>query len=164
MVGGDTARAGSVLLATTVLGDLAGRAPVLRSGAAPGDLVAVTGPLGHSAAGLALLEAVTPDGAPLPHAPAWTAPLIAAHRRPQPPYDAGPQAADLGATAMIDISDGLLADLGHIASASGVRIDLSSDRLSPGEGLQAAARLLHPFSAERSMVHAPSTPARSPGC
>ena len=159
VVGGDTARAGSVLLATTVLGDLAGRAPVLRSGAAPGDLVAVTGPLGHSAAGLALLQAVTPDGAPLltwppaaalpalppaaagPHAPAWTAPLVAAHRRPQPPYDAGPQAADLGATAMIDISDGLLADLGHIASASGVRIDLSSDRLSPGEGLQAAARL-----------------------
>ena len=145
VVGGDTARAGSVLLATTVLGDLAGRAPVLRSGAAPGDLVAVTGPLGHSAAGLALLEAVTPDGTPLTHAPAWTAPLVAAQRRPQPPYDAGPQAADLGATAMIDISDGLLADLGHIASASGVRIDLSSDRLSPGEGLQAAARLLHPF-------------------
>jgi len=145
VVGGDTARAGSVLLATTVLGDLAGRAPVLRSGAAPGDLVAVTGPLGHSAAGLALLEAVTPDGTPLTHAPAWTAPLVAAQRRPQPPYDAGPQAADLGATAMIDISDGLLADLGHIASASGVRINLSSDRLSPGEGLQAAARLLHPF-------------------
>src|ERR1700721_2979811 len=119
----------AAVLATTVLGALAGRPPVLRSGAAPGDLVAVTGPLGHSAAGLALLEAVTPDGAPLPHAPAWTAPLIAAHRRPQPPYDAGPQAADLGATAMIDISDGLLADLGHIASASGVRIDLSSDRL-----------------------------------
>jgi len=129
VVGGDTARAGSVLLATTVLGDLAGRAPVLRSGATPGDLVAVTGPLGHAAAGLALLEAAQTEG-----------PLVAAQRRPQPPYDAGPQAADLGATAMIDISDGLLADLGHIASASGVRIDLSSDRLSPGEGLQAAAR------------------------
>ena len=129
VVGGDTARAGSVLLVTTVLGDLAGRAPVLRSGAAPGDLVAVAGPLGHSAAGLALLELGQTDG-----------PLVAAQRRPQPPYDAGPQAADLGATAMIDISDGLLADLGHIASASGVRIDLSSDRLSPGEGLQAAAR------------------------
>ena len=129
VVGGDTARAGSVLLATTVLGDLAGRAPVLRSGAAPGDVVAVTGPLGHSAAGLALLEAGVRDG-----------PFVAFHRRPQPPYDAGPQAADLGATAMIDISDGLLADLGHIASASGVRIDLSSDRLSPGEGLQAVAR------------------------
>ena len=145
VVGGDTARAGSVLLVTTVLGDLAGRAPVLRSGAAPGDLVAVTGPLGHAAAGLALLEAVTPDGTRLPHPPDWTAPLVAAQRRPQPPYDAGPQAADLGATAMIDISDGLLADLGHIASASGVRIDLSSDRLSPGAGLRAAARLLHPF-------------------
>ncbi|HWN61448.1 MAG TPA: thiamine-phosphate kinase [Streptosporangiaceae bacterium] len=129
VVGGDTARAESVLLATTVLGDLAGRAPVLRSGAAPGDLVAVTGPLGHAAAGLALLQAGLSDN-----------PLTAAHRRPAPPYDAGPQAADLGATAMIDISDGLLADLGHIASASGVLIDLSSDRLSPGEGLQAAAR------------------------
>jgi thiamine-monophosphate kinase len=134
VVGGDTARAGSVLLATTVLGDLAGRAPVLRSGAAPGDLVAVAGPLGHSAAGLALLELGHTEG-----------PLVAAHRRPQPPYDAGPQAADLGATAMIDISDGLLADLGHIASASGMLIDLSSDRLSPGAGLQAAARALHPF-------------------
>ena len=138
VVGGDTASAGSVLLATTVLGDLAGRAPVLRSGAAPGDLVAVTGSLGHSAAGLALLEAVHTASPPDP--PAWASSLVAAHRRPQPPYDAGPQAADLGATAMIDISDGLLADLGHIASASGVRIDLSSDRLSPGEVLQAAAR------------------------
>ena len=130
VVGGDTARAESVLIVTTVLGDLAGRAPVLRSGAAPGDLVAVTGPLGHAAAGLALLQAGLPEG-----------PLVAAQRTPQPPYDAGPQAADLAATAMIDISDGLLADLGHIASASGVRIDLSSDRLSPGEDLQAAARL-----------------------
>jgi thiamine-monophosphate kinase len=46
---------------------------------------------------------------------------------------------------MIDISDGLLADLGHVASASGVLIDLSSDRLSPGAGLRAAARALHPF-------------------
>jgi len=143
VVGGDTARAGSVLLATTVLGDLAGRAPVLRSGAAPGDLVAVTSPLGHAAAGLALLQAglaVSPSAPP-----AWAGPLVAAHRRPEPPYDAGPQAADLGATAMIDISDGLLADLGHIASASGVLIDLSSDRLSPGAGLRAAARALHPF-------------------
>jgi thiamine-monophosphate kinase len=130
VVGGDTARAESVLIVTTVLGDLAGRAPVLRSGAAPGDLVAVTGPLGHAAAGLALLQAGLTEG-----------PLVAAQRRPQPPYDAGPQAADLGATAMLDVSDGLLADLGHIASASGVHIDLSSDRLSPGEDLQAAARL-----------------------
>ena len=129
VVGGDTARAASVLLATTGLGDLQGRAPVLRSGAAPGDLVAVTGPLGHAAAGLALLSAGLIN-----------APLVAAQLRPAPPYDAGPQAAGLGATAMIDISDGLLADLGHVAAASGVRIDLSSDRLTPGDDLLAAAR------------------------
>src|SRR5271169_901414 len=129
VIGGDTARADSVILAVTGLGDLAGRAPVLRSGAAPGDLVAVTGPLGHAAAGLALLTAG------LPHDD-----LVAAHLRPAPPYDAGPEAADLGATAMIDISDGLLADLGHVAAASGVRIDLASDALRPGEALLTAAR------------------------
>jgi thiamine-monophosphate kinase len=128
VVGGDTARADSVLLATTVLGDLAGLAPVLRSGAAPGDLVAVAGPLGHAAAGLALLTSGVTGN-----------PLITAHRRPEPPYDAGPQAAGLGATAMIDVSDGLLADLGHIAAASGVQIGLSSARLAPGDALHAAA-------------------------
>jgi thiamine-monophosphate kinase len=128
VIGGDTSRAGSVLIVTTVLGDLAGRAPVLRSGAAPGDLVAVTGVLGHAAAGLALLLSGRTDG-----------PLVAAQRHPAPPYDAGPEAADLGATAMIDVSDGLLADLGHIAAASGVLIDLSSDRLAPDDELLAAA-------------------------
>jgi len=129
VVGGDTARASSVLLAVTGLGDLRGRAPVLRSGAAPGDVVAVAGPLGRAAAGLALLSAGLLDD-----------PLAAAHRRPQPPYDAGPEAADLGATAMIDISDGLLADLGHIADASGVLIDVSAAAVAPGDVLLAAAR------------------------
>ena len=57
IVGGDTARADSVLLSVTALGDLAGRRPVLRSGAGPGDVIAVAGPLGRSAAGLALLSA-----------------------------------------------------------------------------------------------------------
>ena len=129
MVGGDTARASSVLLATTGLGDLAGRAPVLRSGAAPGDLVAVAGPLGHAAAGLALLTAGITQN-----------PLVAEHLRPAPPYDAGPEAAGLGATAMIDVSDGLLADLGHVAEASGVLIGLDSAALHPGDRLLAAAR------------------------
>jgi thiamine-monophosphate kinase len=129
VIGGDTARADSVILAVTGLGDLAGRAPVLRSGAAPGDLVAVAGPLGSAAAGLALLTAG------LPHDD-----LVAAHLRPAPPYDGGPEAADLGATAMIDTSDGLLADLGHVAAASGVRIDLASQALRPGEALLTAAR------------------------
>jgi thiamine-monophosphate kinase len=131
VIGGDTARADRVLLAVTGLGDLAGRAPVRRSGATPGDVVAVAGPLGHAAAGLALLAAgVRAD------------PLVTAQRRPAPPYDAGPQAADLGATAMIDISDGLLSDLGHIADASGVLIDLSRATLGPDRALLAAALFL----------------------
>jgi thiamine-monophosphate kinase len=133
VIGGDTARASCVLLAVTGLGDLAGRAPVRRSGAAPGDLVAVAGSLGQAAAGLALLSAG------LAELPAG-APLVAAHLRPAPPYPAGPEAARLGATAMIDISDGLLADLGHVAQASDVLIDVATDRLGPGEPLIAAAR------------------------
>jgi thiamine-monophosphate kinase len=128
VIGGDTARADTVLLAVTSLGDLAGLAPVLRSGASPGDLVAVAGPLGRAAAGLALLTAGL-DG-----------PLADAHRHPEPPYDAGPEASRLGATAMIDTSDGLLADLGHIADASGAGIDVVSARLRPPDDLLAAAR------------------------
>ena len=135
VIGGDTARAGSVILAVTGLGDLAGRAPVLRSGAAPGEEVAVAGPLGHSAAGLALLTAGLSHDHLVAHGD-----LVAAHLRPAPPYDAGPEAADLGATAMIDVSDGLLADLGHVAAASGVRIDLASAALRPGDALLTAAR------------------------
>jgi thiamine-monophosphate kinase len=140
VIGGDTARAGQVLLAVTGLGDLAGRAPVRRSGAAPGEEVAVAGPLGHAAAGLALLSAGLSDD-----------PLVVEHLRPAPPYDAGPEAADLGATAMIDVSDGLLADLGHVAAASGVRIDLASDALRPGEALLTAARAVR-----EAARHAPS--------
>jgi len=135
VIGGDTARAGQVLLAVTGLGDLAGRNPVLRSGAAPGDQVAVAGPLGHAAAGLALLTAALSHDDLAAHDD-----LVAAHLRPAPPYDAGPEAADLGATAMIDISDGLLADLGHVAAASGVRIDVAADPLRPGDRLLTAAR------------------------
>jgi thiamine-monophosphate kinase len=136
IVGGDTARADSVLLSVTALGDLAGRQPVLRSGARPGDVIAVAGPLGRSAAGLALLSAgvaVTSDA---------LAGLVAAHRRPSPPYEAGPEAAALGATAMIDVSDGLLADLGHIADASAVALDLDRSSLVTGGPLGEAAAFL----------------------
>jgi thiamine-monophosphate kinase len=129
VVGGDTAGADSVLISVTALGDLAGRPPVRRSGARPGDVVAVAGPLGHSAAGHALLS-VGDESFPE---------LAAAHRRPAPPYDAGPEAAVVGATAMIDVSDGLLADLGHVAKASGVWIDIDSSALAPGATLARAA-------------------------
>lgn len=129
VVGGDTARAESVLISVTALGDLAGRPPVRRAGARPGDVVAVAGSLGHSAAGHALLAAGV-DG---------FADLVAAHLRPAPAYDAGPEAAVAGATAMIDVSDGLVADLGHVAGASGVWIDIDSRRLEPDEVLARAA-------------------------
>jgi thiamine-monophosphate kinase len=132
IVGGDTARADFVILSVTALGDLTNR-PVLRSGARPGDLVAVAGPLGRSAAGLALLEAGTRGK---------FAELVAAHQRPAPPYDAGPEASLLGATAMIDVSDGLLADLGHVAAASGVQVDVDSSRLAVGGALREAAASL----------------------
>jgi thiamine-monophosphate kinase len=148
VIGGDTARADSVLLAVTGLGDLAGRDPVLRSGAGPGDLVAVAGPLGHAAAGLALLTAgVNAD------------PLAGSHLRPAPPYDAGPEAAALGATAMIDVSDGLLADLGHVAAASGVRVRLASDGLRPEPSLIAAAQIISDRTASLSRPASPPAPA-----
>jgi thiamine-monophosphate kinase len=157
IVGGDTARADSVTLSVTALGDLEGRSPVLRSGARPGDVIAVAGQLGHSAAGLALLEAGVADpGEPrrastAGHRPGALAELVAAHLRPAPPYDAGPEAARLGATAMIDVSDGLLADLGHVAAASGVLINLNSSALAPDTALsEAAARLPVPESSSRT--------------
>jgi thiamine-monophosphate kinase len=139
IVGGDTARADSVLLSVTALGDLAGRRPVLRSGAGPGDVIAVAGPLGRSAAGLALLSAGLAGQRPTSEALAG---LIAAHRRPSPPYEAGPEAATLGATAMIDVSDGLLADLGHIADASAVALDIDSSSLVTAGPLSEAAAFL----------------------
>jgi thiamine-monophosphate kinase len=132
VVGGDLSGADEIVVSVTALGTLAGAAPVTRGGARPSDVVAVTGRLGRAAAGLALL------GAGL----AEPAGLIAAQRRPAPPYEAGPEAAALGATAMIDTSDGLVQDLGHVAAASGVAIDLDTARLRPGPELAAAARAL----------------------
>ncbi|NYI06585.1 thiamine-phosphate kinase [Allostreptomyces psammosilenae] len=118
VVGGDVVRGDTIMVSITALGDLQGRAPVTRSGARPGDVVAVAGWLGWSAAGLAVLS----RGFRSPRA------FVEAHRRPEPPYHAGPAAATLGATAMMDVSDGLVADLGHIAAASGVHIDLRAER------------------------------------
>jgi thiamine-monophosphate kinase len=149
VVGGDTAHADSVLLSVTGLGDLAGRPPVRRSGGAPGDVVAVAGPLGHSAAGYALLQAGVTA---LPE-------LAAAHRRPAPPYEAGPEAAVLGATAMIDVSDGLLADLGHVAEASGVLINVESTGLALGDPLAEAAALVLAAGSSSSRTSSADSPA-----
>lgn len=127
VVGGDTVTGGQVVVSVTALGDLAGRAPVTRSGARPGDVVVVVGQLGWSALGLLALStpdldarvAALPDGTRQAAASAL-ARAVALHLRPEPPYAAGPALAELGATAMCDVSDGLVADLGHLATASGV--------------------------------------------
>ena len=145
VVGGDMSSADSVIVSVTALGDLDGRAAVLRSGARPGDWVAVAGRLGWSAAGLALLQAGAPDdGEGLSDGPSAEpiTGVIAAHRRPNPAYALGPIAAQAGASAMIDVSDGLVADARHIAQASGVRIRLESQRLQPDLELVQAARVL----------------------
>jgi thiamine-monophosphate kinase len=115
IVGGDVVTTEQVVLSLTALGDLQGRPPVTRAGARPGNVLALCGRLGWAAAGLAVLG----RGFRSPAA------VVGAHRVPEPPYDAGPQAARAGATAMIDTSDGLLADAGHVAEASGVGIDVS---------------------------------------
>jgi thiamine-monophosphate kinase len=135
LLGGDVTSADTVMLGITAVGDLAGRPPVTRSGARHGDVVALSGVPGRSAAGLALLETgVGLDSGDV-------ADLLAAHRRPQPDYPAGISAAAAGASSMIDVSDGLVADLGHIAEASGVRIDIRSASLADAR-LDAAAAVL----------------------
>ena len=118
VAGGDVVASDRLTVAVTALGDLEGRAPVTRSGARAGDALVVAGRLGYAAAGLALLRRADP--ALLDR----FADLADAHRRPRPPYRAGPALARLGATAMIDVSDGLAQDLGHLATGSGVRIQV----------------------------------------
>ena len=120
IVGGDITESDAITIAVTALGDLQGRDPVRLDGARPGDVVAVAGRLGFAAAGFAVLSR------------GFRSPVqvVAAHRRPEPPYAEGPRAAELGATAMTDVSDGLIADLGHIAEASQVRINLAAARFA----------------------------------
>ncbi|MEO6704164.1 MAG: thiamine-phosphate kinase [Jatrophihabitantaceae bacterium] len=133
VVGGDVSEAELIVLAVTALGDLAGRSPVRLSGARPGEVVAVAGRLGWAAAGFSVLSR------------GFRSPVqvVNAHRRPEPPYAEGIRAAELGASAMTDISDGLVADLGHIAEASGVRIDLRADALEPAAKLRDVASALN---------------------
>ena len=131
IVGGDLTTAKEVVVAITVMGTCE-VAPVLRSGAQPGDVVAIAGRQGWAAAGLAVLA----RGFGSPRA------LVEAYQRPEPPYAAGLAAAHAGATAMIDVSDGLVADAGHIAAASGVAIDISADAFELAEPMQAVGSAL----------------------
>lgn len=132
VIGGDTTRGELLTITVTALGDLEGREPVTRGGAKPGDVLALAGRIGWAAAGLNVLS----RGFRSPGA------LVGAYRRPQPPYSAGCDAALMGVRAMIDVSDGLLADVGHIATASGVAIDVDTATLPVSETMRNAAEAL----------------------
>ncbi|RZQ64681.1 thiamine-phosphate kinase [Amycolatopsis suaedae] len=132
VVGGDVVRADQLVVSVTALGDLEGRQPVTRSGARPGDILALCGRLGWAAAGLVVLGRGfrSPVG------------VVNAQRYPEPDYAAGPAAAVAGATAMIDVSDGLLADLGHLAAASEVGLDVRTERLEVHQRLREVGQAL----------------------
>jgi thiamine-monophosphate kinase len=125
VVGGDLSTSTTLTIAVTAFGDLEGRAPVTRAGARPGDVVAVSGRLGAAAAGLRrLFSDAEIDGVPI-SVPSLRADAdVIAQLAPTPPIFDGPLAAIAGATAMIDLSDGLALDARRLATASGVAIDL----------------------------------------
>ncbi|MET0416782.1 MAG: thiamine-phosphate kinase [Actinoplanes sp.] len=132
VAGGDLSASPTLTIAVTALGDLGGQPPVVRSGAQPGDVIALAGRTGFAAAGYTVLS----RGFRTPKA------LVEAYRRPAVPYDAGPAAARAGATSMIDVSDGLLQDLGHIATASVVGVDVRTDAFEVPDQMRDAATAL----------------------
>jgi thiamine-monophosphate kinase len=135
VVGGDLSVSGTFTIAVTAFGDLEGREPVLRSGARVGDVVAVSGALGAAGEGLRMLfsSGVDDDGRPSPGLAARLRRdhpgVILAQLRPHPPIPDGPLAAQAGATAMLDLSDGLALDARRVAEASGVAIAIDSSTL-----------------------------------
>ena len=132
VVGGDVSSAPSAaVVAVTVLGTVTGGdEPVARSGAAPGDVIVVTGPCGGSAAGLRLLRTSAPASGP--------GGIGAAYRRPVARLREGAVARRHGAHAMIDVSDGLALDLHRLADASGVGFRLDDVPVAAGATLEEA--------------------------
>jgi thiamine-monophosphate kinase len=131
VVGGDTVRSDRLIVSVAVLGEPGPAGVVARAGAKPGDVVCVTGAVGGAAAGLALLRSASNDEAAAslldryPH-------LGEAHRRPVPRVREGLASATAGAAAMIDVSDGLAADVAHIGEASNVGVALRSAPIAEG--------------------------------
>ncbi|RPF20455.1 thiamine-phosphate kinase [Myceligenerans xiligouense] len=143
VVGGDLASGESIVVNVSVHGTLDWRDPVLRTGARPGDVVAYAGVRGRSAAGLALLDSGVIR-------PTHQHPLVKAYLRPDPPLEAGRRAARAGATAMLDVSDGLLRDAGRIALASDVRLDLDGAAFDDDRRVLSDAALVVAQSALRA--------------
>lgn len=134
VVGGDLTVSDLLMIAVTALGDLGGRAPVTRAGARCGDIVAVAGELGAAAAGLGVLfgrfrQGETPVAADRAVLNAAEIHALDMQLRPTPPIGLGPAAAVAGATAMMDISDGLALDASRLADASDVTVDLEGEAL-----------------------------------
>ncbi|MFG6445397.1 thiamine-phosphate kinase [Microbacterium sp. P06] len=136
--GGDLTVSDTLTIAVTALGSLDGREPVRRSGAVPADVVAIAGDLGIAAFGLAVLfdRFVGADGSPFAITAERWAELTAAEvtgvrrqRAPRPPIGLGPVAAQRGATAMMDVSDGLALDARRMADASAVTIEFAAGSL-----------------------------------
>jgi thiamine-monophosphate kinase len=133
LAGGDVTRSGELFLATTVVGHAP--APdqlVTRSGARPGDALVLTGEIGAAAAGLLAMEHAEAAAA----TPAATMDRLRARQlEPRPRLAAGRALAEAGATAMIDLSDGLGGDAAHLAEASGVRLAIDADAVPLAEGV-----------------------------
>jgi thiamine-monophosphate kinase len=131
VIGGDLTISSTLTIAVTALGSLEGRAPVLRSGARPGDVVALAGAAGLAARGIDLLfarftDASGPIGVDRTTLDAPELEALGAQLRPEPPIALGVVAAEAGATAMMDVSDGLALDATRLAGASGVTLELSA--------------------------------------
>lgn len=151
IAGGDLGSGETISVTITALGQAEGTPVLRRSGAQPGDILAVPGPLGRAAAGFELLEHSSASG----HSTVRSAEqkqlwerhaelirdCLAAQQRPAPPLTAGPVAASQGATAAMDISDGLIRDAGRLASAADVSLRLDD------AVLEAEAAQLEPIAA-----------------
>jgi thiamine-monophosphate kinase len=133
IAGGDLVSSPVLIVSVTAIGyEPGGTRFVTRGGAGPRDVVAVTGELGGAAAALALMEAGENRGADPPE---WSDDLLARQLDPLPRLREGRALAAAGATAMIDVSDGLGADAGHLARSSDCRLEIDLDRLPLAEGV-----------------------------